>query len=286
MTAKMLLVDLPFDILESVLSNLDAYSAVACGLVCRLLHRVITSSLPIQYNIELAMRGMRAGNNESISLAERLEKLERYEVAWREGSWKESFRIDLRVPMRPNHICCADGHLVTWDPENGQVHVVRLPSPLRGISLAEYRWEFALAGVDRRYTRVMLDKRSNIIMFVRVTREVIDMRTTVRSDAHRLGTVYCLTCDARIVLYPFELSSGRVPKPATVLPPTTVELREIRTLLGQPCLRNEFLLLRLNDSKLRQGFAVYNWVTQRRLLKVNEDTKKIGYPHLLMATGR
>lgn len=82
----MILSDLPLDVLEHLCLYLDAYSAVACSRVCRLLYNVSTISLAARYTVLLAMRGMRDGGNSSISLAEKLERLERYETAWHEGS--------------------------------------------------------------------------------------------------------------------------------------------------------------------------------------------------------
>ena len=171
----MLLLDLPSDILELICGELDAYSAVACAQASKVLHHIVATSLLVRYTIALAMRGMRAGKKESISIAERLEMLKRYEEAWFQDSREESFRITLPEPMplidRGNlHVHHADGYLLTWLVETGQVHVVRLPSPLRGISLEEYRWQFALPpNPDRFQTVVLLDPQKDLVMFVEET---------------------------------------------------------------------------------------------------------------------
>ena len=128
----MLLLDLPSDILELICGELDAYSAVSCAQACKVLHHIVATSLPVRYTIALAIRGMRAGRNESISMAERLEMLKRYEEAWFRGGREETFRITLPEPVplinHGNlHIQHADGYLLTWLADTGDVHVVRLP---------------------------------------------------------------------------------------------------------------------------------------------------------------
>ncbi|KZV66606.1 hypothetical protein PENSPDRAFT_688813 [Peniophora sp. CONT] len=255
----MLLVDLPSDILELICGELDAHSAVACGRVCKRLHHIITTSLPVRYTIALAMRGMRPGNNESIDIGERLKLLERYEAAWLEGHWKKSFRITLPEPMAfvnhpagKFHVHHADGYLLTWDLATGQVHVVRLPSPLRGITLEEHHWQFTSPPDPHRLrTEVLLDAQNDTVVFVEVA------FVGQHSDPGRYQ---------RVTLRPFDLSSGNVAE--SILPNESIVLVENNFFYTNFSLRNEFIIMRLEQPKhAGMGIVVYNWVTQRKVMK-------------------
>ncbi|KZV75851.1 hypothetical protein PENSPDRAFT_748262 [Peniophora sp. CONT] len=235
----MLLVDLPVDVLELICSQLDAYSAVACSSACKHLRSIITTSLSTRYTIALAMRGMRAGGNESVSLAERLQKLERYETAWLEGSWKKSFKIDLPAPTR--HVYHAEGYFLAWNPDSGQVHAARLPSELRGITLEEYRWEWFPSTNTGLEITVLLDVTNDMAMFIEI-------------------------CGAgnRSILHPRRLSSGSIHP--SVWPNELIVLDDADITCTDFCLRNNFILARF--AEVHDGVAAFNWVAQQRILKI------------------
>ncbi|KZV69089.1 hypothetical protein PENSPDRAFT_753644 [Peniophora sp. CONT] len=251
----MLLVDFSLEILDLICSELDAYSAVACGRACRVLHHVITTLQPIQYTITLGMRGMRAGRNESIDIGERLKMLERYETAWLEGVWEESYRIAIPEndddPAEQFRLRTADGYILMWSFVTGKVRAVRLPSPLRGISLEEHRWQFTPPPPDRYRAEIdmLLDAQNDVVMFVELAR--VDERGA-------LGR--------KVTLHRFELSSGNTPDFASAT--EIVILAEHNLSSRDLVLRNEFIIMRFQQGTCDQGIMVYNWVTQRKILHI------------------
>lgn len=159
------LLSLPYDILEKLLLSVDFCTVLVCSRVCKSLQNVVATSLPIRYAIALAARGMRDGSNRSISLAERLEMLERYELAWRELAWKESLRIELPDPCR--HVYQADGYLLFIEPVHSAVRAIRLPSPLRGVSYAEYKWAAPVGFLQGHVGTVLMDPRHDLVAFLK-----------------------------------------------------------------------------------------------------------------------
>lgn len=272
----MLLVDIPLDILELICGELDAYSAVACGRACRGLHHIITTSQPIQYTITLGMRGMRAGRNESIDIGERLKMLERYETAWLEGAWEESYRIAVPEldddPAEQFRVHSADGYLLTWRVVTGEVRAVRLPSPLRGISLEEHRWQYNPPPDPYRLeTAMLLDAQNEVVMFVELARVgehgTLGRKYVQDHDKHCRGNISHLYA-CRVTLRPFELSSGNVPE--CVSAADIIILVEHNLSYNDFVLRNEYIIMRFHQGNyVDQGILVYNWVTQRKLLHVS-----------------
>ncbi|KZV63522.1 hypothetical protein PENSPDRAFT_757902 [Peniophora sp. CONT] len=171
---------LPFDILEKILCCFDARGVLVCGRVCKSLHDVVTTSLPIRYTIALAARGMRDGSNHSASIAERLDMLEKYELAWRELAWKESLRFELPDPCR--HVYMDDGFLLMID-QRGHLKAARLPSPLRGVTFEEYKWNVPPGFFERPFT-VLMDPHRDLVAFLRAT----DVPGSITLDARSLST--------------------------------------------------------------------------------------------------
>ncbi|KZV73506.1 hypothetical protein PENSPDRAFT_682797 [Peniophora sp. CONT] len=167
----MLLTDLPFDVLEALCGILDARSAIACGRVCRKLHGIISSSLRVRYNISLAARGMVDGPNKSADLAERLRNLERYEHALLRSSWVELFSI--KISMDTKNVCECQGYLLVFFPQTCQVHVWRLPSPLRGVELKAYQWKAAdvvpTGPNNHGRLSIVMDPANDLVLFVQKT---------------------------------------------------------------------------------------------------------------------
>lgn len=159
---------LPFDIHEKFLCCMGVRDVLVCSRVCKTLRNVVGTSLPLRYTIALAARGMCDGTNTSVSLAERLEKLERYELAWRELAWKESLRFEL--PALCRHVYQADGYLLIVNSEATSVRVARLPSPLRGAPYVEYNWSAPLGLLERRGT-VLMDPSQDLVAFVGLSTE-------------------------------------------------------------------------------------------------------------------
>ncbi|KZV67717.1 hypothetical protein PENSPDRAFT_754692 [Peniophora sp. CONT] len=172
------LLSLPYDILEKLLCCLNARDVLVCGRVCKSIHDVVTTSLPVRYKIALAARGMRDGRDRSASLVEKIEKLERYELAWRELAWKESLRLELPVPCR--HVYKADGYFLIVNPAAQSVSVIRLPSPLRGVSYQEYNWDAPL-GFFRGEGTVLMDLGNDLVTFLKPAVNSLDIVVDARS---------------------------------------------------------------------------------------------------------
>ncbi|KZV63527.1 hypothetical protein PENSPDRAFT_757906 [Peniophora sp. CONT] len=181
------LLSLPYDILEKLLCCLNARDVLVCGRVCKFLHDVITTSLPIRYTIALAACGMRDGLNHFENLAERVEKLERYELAWRELAWKESLRIELPIPCR--HVYLADGYLLSIDSATSSVKLIRLPSPLRGSTYQEYNWDSPSEFLQGDGT-VLMDPGHDLVAFLKPSvdsKNIIFHARTFTGEAHPLA---------------------------------------------------------------------------------------------------
>ncbi|KAI0056621.1 hypothetical protein BV25DRAFT_1555794 [Artomyces pyxidatus] len=84
----------PDEILLGILENLDYKAVIACQLTCRKL-RSVTASVSLQYKLELAACGMLDGTRgqQVLDTPERLERLRRYDTAWRELEWTGSVRL-------------------------------------------------------------------------------------------------------------------------------------------------------------------------------------------------
>ena len=162
------LVNIPFDVLENILCNVDARTVLACNRTCKHLRHTVAASLTLQYIIALAARGLRDGPNKSLGLSEKLEKLNQYELAWRRLSWKESLRFELPSNAGSRHVYQADGYLMIVHPPDSRAQVIRLPSPLRGVSREDYSW---LAPEDFYEWEgfALMDPHHDLVAFLRAT---------------------------------------------------------------------------------------------------------------------
>ncbi|KAF6754717.1 hypothetical protein DFP72DRAFT_898601 [Ephemerocybe angulata] len=96
------LLALPDEILSQILSALSAVEILQSQLICFKLNSVIKSSTEIQYLIALQIAGLEDNGRRSIlSQAERLERLQRGQLAWRQ--WKPQFtqKIEVKQPASP-----------------------------------------------------------------------------------------------------------------------------------------------------------------------------------------
>ncbi|VDB88690.1 unnamed protein product [Peniophora sp. CBMAI 1063] len=190
-------IDLPFDILERILCCLDVRDVLVCSSVCKLLQQTINESLPLRYAIALAERGMTDGTDSFASLAERLENLERYELAWRELRWQETLRFDLPAPSR--YVYQEDGYLLIVDPAMCTVKVVRLPSPLRGVPQAEHNWSAPPAFLEGDGT-VLIDVRLDLVVFLNHQNTAGATGTGVQARTLSTGEIHPLA-DARATCF-------------------------------------------------------------------------------------
>lgn len=75
----------------------------------------------------------------------------------------------MELPAPTRHVYHADGYVLIWSVNDYLVHVVRLPSPLRGVTLATYEWEWVpsdSANIDLETITVCLDVERDVAMFL------------------------------------------------------------------------------------------------------------------------
>ncbi|VDB90011.1 unnamed protein product [Peniophora sp. CBMAI 1063] len=253
----MLLPDLPYDILELVFHQLDARSATVCGELCRKFRAFITTSLPVQYKIALARRGMSAGRNESIDLAERLAKVEQYERAWREASWEESFALSLLPPRDNCKILRSQGYMLLWTARTSTVRLIRLPSPLCGITSEEHVWCLP-SNVSRHRddegnpTNLypLMDVDSDLIIFV-------DASGGPEAEVQ--------------LLYPRSLLTGDIHPWCAGAVEFSLKIPSTFGHLGAVDLHNRYISLGAVDES--GPFMVYDWLKRKKVIQFDNPVK-------------
>ena len=158
------LLSLPFDVHEEILRCLDIRDILVCCRVCKLFRDVVAVSLPTRFAIALMKHGMRDGLNRSETLAKKLDMLEQYRIAWDNLAWKEAFHVKLPLPC--HHVYHDDGYILVVSSETSAVRVMRIPSPLRGVSHVEYTWSAPLGFTEGDGT-VVMDSRHDLVVFLK-----------------------------------------------------------------------------------------------------------------------
>ncbi|KAI0061533.1 hypothetical protein BV25DRAFT_1916887 [Artomyces pyxidatus] len=89
------LLSLADDVLLDTMELLDFKAVLSCQATCRRMNCVITSSISLQYMIELAACGMVDGprGGQSLDITERLRRLRLYDAAWRHLRWTKVEKV-------------------------------------------------------------------------------------------------------------------------------------------------------------------------------------------------
>ncbi|KAI0061522.1 hypothetical protein BV25DRAFT_1916877 [Artomyces pyxidatus] len=89
------LLSLADDVLLDTMELLDFRAVLSCQATCRRMNCVITSSISLQYMIELAACGMVDGprGGQSLDITERLRRLRLYDTAWRHLRWTKAEKV-------------------------------------------------------------------------------------------------------------------------------------------------------------------------------------------------
>ncbi|KAI0041247.1 hypothetical protein FA95DRAFT_1565539 [Auriscalpium vulgare] len=139
--------DLPDELLQAILSDLDHHNILACQTTCCKLKTLVDSSMQLQYIIDLAAAGLCEGPTaRPFNISERLRRLRAYEAA-RAGPIAlaelpfvpalvgNPLRVRVSVTTLITDVLEEDGHM--------RVYVQQMPSPVRGIE--ERHWSIRLA---------------------------------------------------------------------------------------------------------------------------------------------
>ncbi|RPD61710.1 hypothetical protein L226DRAFT_461076 [Lentinus tigrinus ALCF2SS1-7] len=142
----MTLVDMPFELLVSILLYLDFRDVLRCREVCSGMKHVVDEDIRMRYKIELAAAGMEDGKHSKLTISERLTSLMERQRAWRTLTW--SSQTIIRRKARLSTCKFISGILAyrELDGDNGRLHFHRLPSRVRRIE--EKRWSLDVLGMD------------------------------------------------------------------------------------------------------------------------------------------
>jgi hypothetical protein len=97
--------------------------------VCRFFRDIITQSAVFQYKIELGANGMEDGPPFGLSVAARLDKLQRHQAAWEDLNWSEHKTVD----MLTGRIWELFGGVLAQATGKDSLTFRQLPSHHRGI---------------------------------------------------------------------------------------------------------------------------------------------------------
>ncbi|KAL5513947.1 hypothetical protein ACEPAG_2708 [Sanghuangporus baumii] len=84
---------IPFEIVVTILANLDWRSLVRCSAVCRFWQHAIRDTLALQYKVELGANGLVDGPPSHLSIPERMRLLQERRRAWRMLDFKRCITI-------------------------------------------------------------------------------------------------------------------------------------------------------------------------------------------------
>lgn len=123
------LLDLPPEILPTILCQLSLNDLATCQLTHRSLHLAIATSPQVQYHLAVQKAGVEDNKNSPLSVKERLEKLENQEAGWSSLNFDSSHA----VKINPEHIqlhMSPSGLLWQRDLSRTMYRYATLPSKL------------------------------------------------------------------------------------------------------------------------------------------------------------
>ncbi|KAI0050846.1 hypothetical protein FA95DRAFT_491916 [Auriscalpium vulgare] len=194
----MSLLQLPDELIVSVLRGLDVCSLLRCQAVCCRLQAMISDSVELQYLIVLAATGVCENPYAHLrwSLQERLAMAKEYDAAWRAGTWTA---LDIPLASVPHmiqytHISC--GVLAVVGLHDRTIYVTRIPSVLRGVRHAS--WELAL---DDPIINMQIDASQDLLVYA-CNSVANGANTTLRLASLTTGGQHPLAQDTSLELNP------------------------------------------------------------------------------------
>lgn len=196
------MMSLPFEIILAVfdrcLDSDDIKGASAFRILCRRTRDIVDDSELARHRLALCRQGMRMGFSGTESVQDQAIALARYVSAMHARS-RYPRALELLPFGEPSRLYCyRDGHLVLV--RDNMVHLWRLPSPLRGVTLKVYTpwplpprlqsWLQEHSGDMAEVERVLIDPGSNTIVFVAAKdgpRRSHGCATVVSSRCQRMG---------------------------------------------------------------------------------------------------
>ncbi|KXN83876.1 hypothetical protein AN958_00956 [Leucoagaricus sp. SymC.cos] len=131
------LLELPAELIDRILCNLDLRSLLTCKQVCKNLKQRIENGKGIQYIMELEINGLEMNPNNKWSATDCFDCLQKYRSAWQdlEGLGEKP----MVVPMRNGGLWELYGGVLAQKDREGIFHFSRLPSGIRHIE--EETWQ-------------------------------------------------------------------------------------------------------------------------------------------------
>ncbi|OBZ75010.1 hypothetical protein A0H81_05604 [Grifola frondosa] len=117
---------LPAELIIKILLDVELHNLLACRRVCRFLSELIEDAVELRYKIALGMAGLEDGPPGGLTIAERLERVEKYQDAWRNLNFTTSSPISSRLE-KPH-----SGGVHSNSTVNGDVEFFQIGSPIKG----------------------------------------------------------------------------------------------------------------------------------------------------------
>ncbi|KAI0061536.1 hypothetical protein BV25DRAFT_1916889 [Artomyces pyxidatus] len=204
------LFSIPNETILAILGTLNGKDILACSATCRHLHSLVAESVSLQYAIELFACGMFDGARgpHTLSVRDRLNRLQRYSLAWEQLLWTGLLELPHFVGCRKPLTASGDVLVVQrvggGEPKDQvSLHVQRIPSELRAVD--EHRSTNTPPNPMKNAYDVLLDSSQQLM---------INNRFRMNST-HRTNELYVsslLTGDAHPLASPliFMCQTGRV----------------------------------------------------------------------------
>ncbi|KAA1467899.1 hypothetical protein DENSPDRAFT_770219 [Dentipellis sp. KUC8613] len=133
-TTKLSIISIPPEILHRILEFLDYRSLLRCEQVCQKFHGVVKKTSALQYRLQLAASGEHDGPNSSLSAAERLNTLRKYNDTWRKMEWTNSTSERISA----GGLYELYGNILAQNLDRHRITFKQLPSEIRRIE--ERNW--------------------------------------------------------------------------------------------------------------------------------------------------
>ncbi|OBZ74640.1 hypothetical protein A0H81_05613 [Grifola frondosa] len=119
------------ELVTKILLDVELHDLLAFKRVCRFLAELIANAMQLRYKTALGMAGLEDGPPGGLTTAERLERVEKYQDAWRDVSFSTSFPVLSRMAPGVNPKSHSGG-VCSGLTATGDVELCQTGSPIRG----------------------------------------------------------------------------------------------------------------------------------------------------------
>ncbi|RDX52589.1 hypothetical protein OH76DRAFT_1377417 [Lentinus brumalis] len=180
----MALIDIPTELLSSILTCLDFRDVLRCRAVCARLKSVVDENVRMKYKIELAAAGMEDGLHSTLPASERLAALRERQSAWKRISWLSQ---EDSPASTDSMLWELYGGVFARDQNRCTLHFWQLPSKIRRID--ERKWTLDDVGV--RIYDFSMDPAQDLLVIVEEIQEStlcrVHLRTMTTGKAHPMA---------------------------------------------------------------------------------------------------